>query len=80
MKELLDRSGIRRQLSALDLPFPGSNRGYLPVQMVESFWLSVWVGASRFAHSGWLRYDEVLQEIFPWKRVLSQSTFIRFFF
>lgn len=79
MKELLDRSGIRTQLSALDLPFPDSNRGYSPVQMVESFWVSIWVGASRFAHSGWLRYDKVLQEIFQWKRVPSQSTFSRFF-
>jgi len=79
MKELIDHSEIRKCLGTLDLPAPGSNRGYSPVQMMESFWVSVWTGASRFAHSGWLRYDKVLQEIFQWKRVASQSTYSRFF-
>jgi hypothetical protein len=79
MKELVDKSGIRQQLTKLDLPFPGSNRGFSPVQIMESFWVSVWTGASRFTHSGWLRYDKVLQEIFQWKRAPSQSTYSRFF-
>lgn len=79
MKELIDRSGIRQQLASLDLPFPGSNRGYSPIHIMESFWVSIWTGASRFTHSGWLRYDKVLQEIFQWKRVPSQSTYSRFF-
>lgn len=79
MKELVDRTGIREFLGTLDLPLPGSNRGYSPVQMMESFWVSIWTGASRFTHSGWLRYDKVLQEIFQWKYVPSQSTYSRFF-
>ena len=79
MKELLDRTGIREQLKKLPLPSPGSNRGYSPVQIIESFWVSVWIGASRFTHSGWLRYDKVLGEIFQWKRIPSQSTYSRFF-
>jgi hypothetical protein len=79
MKELVDKTGIRERMSTLALPFPGSNRGYSPVQILESFWVSVWIGASRFTHSGWLRYDKVLQDIFHWKSVPSQSTFSRFF-
>lgn len=79
MKELIDKTNIRGHLATLALPFPGSNRGFSPVQILESFWVSVWTGASRFTHSGWLRYDKVLQEIFQWKRVPSQSTYSRFF-
>lgn len=79
MKELIDKVAIRDYLSSLDLPIPGSNWGYSSVQVMESFWVSVWTGASRFAHSGWLRYDKVLGEIFGWKRIPSQSTYSRFF-
>lgn len=79
MKELMDKTGIREKLHILSLPQPGSNHGYSPVQILESFWVSVWTGASRFTHSGWLRYDKVLGEIFQWKRIPSQSTYSRFF-
>ena len=79
MKSLIDQTGIREYLQTLDLPQPMSNRGYSPEQILESFWVSVWTGASRFTHSGWLRYDKVLQDIFQWKRVPSQSSYSRFF-
>ncbi|MCB0479647.1 MAG: IS1380 family transposase [Crocinitomicaceae bacterium] len=39
----------------------------------------MWTGASRFIHADWLRYDTVLQEIFGFKRMPSQSTYSRFF-
>lgn len=79
MKELIDRIGILKFMENLPLPKPGSNRGYSPIQIIESFWVSIWVGANRFAHSGWLRYDKVLKEIFGWKEAPSQSTYSRFF-
>lgn len=79
MKELIDRTGIKEFMKGLPLPKPGSNRGYCPIQIVESFWVSVWIGANRFAHSAWLRYDKVLKEIFGWKEAPSQSTYSRFF-
>lgn len=66
MKNLVDKSGIREYLSTLALPYPGSNRGYDPLHIIESFGLSVWIGASRFAHSGYLRFDDTLQKIFGW--------------
>jgi len=41
MKEWVDKTGIRDPLKSLSLPQPGSNRGYDPVQIIESFWVSV---------------------------------------
>jgi len=79
MKNLVGQTGITAYLNTLDLPQPGSNRGYDPIDIIESFWVSVWIGASRFTHSSWLRYDRVLKEIFSWKEVPSQSTYSRFF-
>jgi hypothetical protein len=80
LKELIDRTGIHQQLQEEELPSPGSNRGYCASDVIESFWVSVWLGASRFAHSALMRYDEVLPEIFRWtKGVPSQSTYSRFF-
>ena len=53
MKRFVDQTGIREQLSDLDLPQPASNAGYEPSQIVESFWLSIWTGASRYIHCDW---------------------------
>jgi len=63
MKRFIDQTGIRNFLGDLDLPTPGSNRGYSPEHIIESFWLSIWTGASRYIHCDWLRYDKVLQSI-----------------
>jgi len=79
MKHFLDQTGIREKLSDLDLPSPGSNRGYDPKQIIESFWLGIWTGASRYIHCDWLRNDQVLQSIFGWDEMPSQSTYSRFF-
>lgn len=79
MKELVKSMGIKEFMQGLSLPVRGSNRGYNPVDIVESFMVSVWIGANRFSHSGLLRYDSVLREIFGWKQSPSQSTFSRFF-
>ena len=58
MKRFIDQTGIREYLNELNLPQPGSNRGYAPEQIIESFWLSIWTGASRYIHCDWLRYDK----------------------
>lgn len=79
MKRFVDQTGIRGFMSSLDLPEPGSNRGYPAAQIIESFWLSIWTGASRYIHCDWLRYDRVLQSIFGWRQMPSQSTYSRFF-
>jgi len=79
MKRFVDSLGIRDQLRALPLPQGQSNRAYDPVQIIESFWLSIWTGASRYIHADWLRYDTVLQSIFSFENMPSQSTYSRFF-
>jgi hypothetical protein len=79
MKRFVDSLGIREKLRELPLPQGGSNRAYKPEQIIESFWLSIWTGASRYIHADWLRYDTVLQDIFGFKSMPSQSTYSRFF-
>lgn len=79
MKEFLDRTEIRSFLNTLDLPVSGSNRGYAAPKIIESFWLSIWTGASRYIHADWLRYDKTLQKIFNFTSMPSQSTYSRFF-
>lgn len=79
MKDLLDSTKIKSQLLQLPLPEKASNRGYDPTQILECFWTSIWIGAGRFSHSAYLRYDDVLKQIFGWKQAPSQSTYSRFF-
>lgn len=54
MKRFIDQIQIREKIKCLNLPEPGSNRGYDPLQIIESFWLSIWTGASRYIHCDWL--------------------------
>ncbi|MCB0693371.1 MAG: IS1380 family transposase [Lewinellaceae bacterium] len=79
-QQTYERSGTPSMLSSLDLPQPGSNRGYNPVEIVEGFLTSEVLGARRISHMDWLRADEVLREIFKWdKGMASASTLCRFF-
>jgi hypothetical protein len=79
IKRFLDQTGIRELLGTLDLPQLGSNQGYAPKKVIESFWLSIRTGDSRYIHCDWLRYDKVLQSIFQWDTIPNQSTYSRFF-
>ena len=79
MKEFIDQLGIDEYLEELDLPRPGSNRGYKAQEVIESFWVNIWTGASRYNHCNNLRQDEVLKKIFAYQAMPSQSTYSRFF-
>lgn len=79
MKRFINKIGIREKLRKLSLPLRGSNRSYNQEHIIESFWLSIWTGASRYIHANWLRYDKTLQSIFRWDKMPSQSTYSRFF-
>ena len=68
-KEMMDRSGIDDLLSSLDLPIPGSNRGYKQEEIIKSFLVSVWFGANRFLHTELTRQDAVIKRIFGWERI-----------
>lgn len=74
------KSGIREYLSKLPIPYPGSNRGYNPLDLIEAFMVGVVLGSRRLSHTGLLRTNQVIQEIFDWKKGIgAQSTFSRFF-
>ena len=79
MKELMDKTGISDKLSELGLPESRSNNSISAISIVESFWVSVWIGCFRFSHTAVVRVDEVLRQIFGWKRVASGTTYGRFF-
>lgn len=79
MKKLLEKTGINQKLEQLPLPQQGSNRGYSPVQLITAFWISIWCGANRFEHLEVTRCDEVLQNIFGWKRMAGHKAFQRYF-
>jgi len=80
MKRLLSVTGIKEQLQSMDsLPEQGSNRGYSPLQLIFSFWLSIWCGGNRYMHLEVLRQDKVLQKIFNWKRMAGYKAYQRYF-
>ena len=80
LKQMLKEIDFRNVMSNCpDLPTPGSNRGYSPIVILESFLVSIWSGANRFLHTEITRHDKVLSGIFDWKQAPGQDTFKRFF-
>lgn len=79
-QQTYEKTCLKQHMMQLPLPAPGSNRGYCATDLVEGFMTSVVLGAKRLDHSGMLRTDEVVKEIFGWKKgMASASTFSRFF-
>jgi hypothetical protein len=79
MKMLLEKTGISKKIGELGLPEKKSNNRISGISIVESFWVSIWIGCFRFSHTAVVRLDEVLRNIFGWSRVASGTTFGRFF-
>lgn len=79
MKELIDKTGISKKLQELGLPEGKSNNSIDAMSIIESFWVSIWIGCFRFSHTAVVRLDEALRNIFGWKRVASGTTYGRFF-
>ena len=80
IKELYDRVGMFDKLRSLPLQTPGSAIGVEHYEIIESFIMSVILGAGNCNNTSQISYDEVLKEIFQWKRGMpSQSTLSRFF-
>ena len=79
VKDFMDQTDIIKDLESVNLPYPRSNAGYNPIDIIQGFWLSIFTGASRYIHADWLRYDTTLQSIFDIDRLPSQSTYSRFF-
>lgn len=79
MKKLIEKTKINELLEHLPLPTQKSNRGYNPIQLINSFWVSIWSGASRFEHLEVTRMDKVIQKIFGWKKMAGHKSFQRYF-
>ena len=79
MKEILDRSGIREKIQFLHLPETTCNNSIDSLTVVESFFASVWIGATTFSQTAIVSLDDTLREMFGWERVPSGTTFGRFF-
>lgn len=79
MKRLLDATKIREKLVELNLPQGNSNNSIDAISLVESFFVSVWIGCFKFSHTAVVRLDDSLKKIFEWKRIASGTTFGRFF-
>jgi hypothetical protein len=80
LKNMLDRTGFHQAVDQCsDLPQPGSNRGYKPLSIIESFLVSIWSGANKFLHTEITRHDLALCDIFGWKQMPGNDAFKRFF-
>jgi len=79
MKMLLEQTGITKKIEEIGLPDKKSNNSIKGSDIIESFWVSIWIGCFRFSHTAIVRLDEILRQIFGWKRVASGTTFGRFF-
>lgn len=80
LRRMMDKMGFKEHVSSAGmLPQPGSNRGYSPLTIIESFMVSVWCGANRFLHTEITRHDQALCRIFGWDRSPGHDTFKRFF-
>ena len=79
MKKMMSKMGFEQFLSQLELPQPGSNRGYSPEQLVQQFMTSVLCGANRFEHTEVTRQDEVIRQIWGFDRMAGHKSFQRFF-
>ncbi len=61
MKMLMDKTGISGKLSQLGLPQSRSNNSIDAIRIIESLWVSIWIGCFRFSLTAVVRVDEVLQ-------------------
>ena len=63
-QQTYERSGTREDLLAAQLPEGGSNAAYQAIDLVEGLMVSAVLGSRRMAHTGMLRTDEVIAEMF----------------
>ena len=80
LKQMLQNMDFRTKIKECPgLPQPGSNRGYAPYELIESFIVSIWCGANKFLHTEIIRQDHTLAKIFDWSQVPGNDAFKRFF-
>ena len=74
-----DPRGFRQAAAGGDLPPPGSNRGYRPVQRLAQWIVSIGRGACRFAHAETVRFDGTLTRRFDGPKVAGYQAIMRRF-
>lgn len=80
LRQMLDKIDFKGKVEGCkDLPQPGSNRGYSPLSIIESFLVSIWCGANRFMHTEITRHDQALKKIFGWLQAPAQDVYKRYF-
>lgn len=80
IKEFYDRIGMGSQLRSLPLLERGSGRGVEHYEIIESFLMSIILGANNCSSSSRLGHDGVVKAMFQWRHGMpSQSTLSRFF-
>ena len=79
LKRMMDGLGLHEAIQSWDLPAPGSNRGYAPVQLIEQMMVSIWCGAARFVHTDITRLDSTLTRLFGWGRAAGHKAIVRLF-
>ncbi|MCR6641775.1 MAG: IS1380 family transposase [Sporocytophaga sp.] len=80
IKRMIDKMGFRDVIkSCPSLPESGSNRGYSSVDILETFFLSIWCGANKFIHTEITRSDLALGKIFDRYRTPGNDAIKRFF-
>lgn len=79
IKKMLDKMEFDSCLKGLDLPAPGSNRGYQSQQLIKQFMTSIWCGANKFEHTEVTRQDEVIRQFWNFDSMAGHKAFQRFF-
>jgi hypothetical protein len=79
MREIIKRTGINQVLHDIGLPSQRSNRGYDPIQLINTFWVAIWSGANRFEHLEVTRHDHVIQTMFGFNKMAGHKAFQRYF-
>lgn len=75
---MLEKIDFRSMINEERLPRRGSNRSYMPLEVVESFVVGGILGTSRLNHIEMIRHDEVIRRTMGWTSVPSPSTLSRF--
>ncbi|WP_301923202.1 hypothetical protein [Ferruginibacter sp.] len=57
MKMLIDKTGINKKIIELGLPQDKSKNTIDSISIIESFWVSIWIGCFRFSHTAAVRLD-----------------------
>jgi len=80
IKEFYDRIGLYDKIRELPFHNVGSSIAVEHHEIIESFIMSVILGAGNCSGASQIGYDDVLKEIFQWEKGMpSQSTLSRFF-